>query len=245
MAAVTRTRITRVLGDVTDAVLQTTERSTLSGPEQDALLVKACAESCDLFTDWLASDDWAQQRSRKPTARVAEALPQGEDYAHFLDPLLVDMLGRGELPTDDMSANVPELVTSAREAVQRMAQKHPRWKQSELFREADSRVRALRGVVCALATSLKRNMHQDEHAHKRTKEARRRRAWTALKRTLAVIPTLTLTMAGMAPPQIDANLHVWAHDAAQVVSTYLIAHQAQPDVGIGPPGLSGPKLSPR
>jgi hypothetical protein len=239
MAAVTRTRITRVLEDVTDAVLQTTERSTLSGPEQDALLAKACAESCDLFTDWLASDDWARQRSRKPTARVADALPQGEDYAHFLDPLLVDMLVRGGLPTDDMSANAPDLATSARKAVQRMAQKHPRWKQSELFHEADSRVRALRGVVCALATSLKSNMQQDA-----AKEARRRRAWIALKRTLAVLPALSL-MASLTPPQIDANLHVWAHDGAQVVSTYLIAHQAQPDLEIGPPGLSGPKLSPR
>jgi hypothetical protein len=114
MAAVTRTRITRVLEDVTDAVLQTTERSTLSGPEQDALLAKACAESCDLFTDWLASDEWAQQRSRKTTARVAEALPQGEDYTRFLDPLLTDLLIRSERPSVDMSPNVPELVTSAR-----------------------------------------------------------------------------------------------------------------------------------
>jgi hypothetical protein len=260
MAAVTRERITRVQVHVTDAVLKTTERSTLSGPEQDALLAQACAESCDLFTDWLASDYWMQARPRNRTALVAEAMPQGEDYARFLDPLLADMLARGALPTDGLPGDglpgdglpgdglpgdAAELVTSAREAVQRMARRHPRWQQPELFREADSRIRALRADVCALATSLKNNLHQDEQTHKRTKEARRSRALAALKRTLAVIPALTLAMAGATPAQMDANLHVWTHDAVRVVGTYLIAQQAQPDVEIGPPGLSGPQLGPR
>jgi hypothetical protein len=245
MAAVTRERMTRVLVHVTDAVLQTTERSTLSGPAQDALLAQACAESCDLFTDWLAGDSWAQARPRNRTARVAEALPEGEDYARFLDPTLTDMLVRCGPPADGLPADAAALVMSAREAVQHMARKHPRWPQPELFQEADSRVRALRADVCALATSLKDNMGQDEGAHKRTKEARRRRALAALKRTLAVIPALTLAMAGATPAQMDANLHAWTHDTARVVSTYLIAHLAQPDVEIGPLGPSGPELSPR
>lgn len=245
MAAVTRERMTRVLVHVTDAVLQTTERSTLSGPAQDTLLAQACAESCDLFTDWLASEHWKQARPGNRTARVAAALPQGEDYARVLDPMLADMLVRGALPTDDMAANAAGLVVSAREAVQRMAQKHPRWLQPELYHEADSRVRALKADVCALASSLKSNLGQDEDAHKRTKEARRRRARTALKSTFAVIPALVLTMLSATPAQMDASVHAWSRDAALVVSTYLIAHQAQPDVEIGPPGLSGPELGPR
>ena len=245
MATVTREDITRVQLHVTDAVLQTGENSTLSGPAQDALLAKACAESCELFTNWLASDHWAQARSRNRTACVAEALPQGEDYARFLDSMLIETLVRAGLSADSMTANATALVVSAREAVERMARKHPRRQQLELFQEADSRVRALRADVCALAVSLKDNIGQDESTHKRTKEARRLRSREALKRTLAVIPALTLSMLTATPAQVDASVHAWTHDAAWAVSTYLIASQAQPDVHIGPLGPSGPELSPR
>ena len=42
---------------------------------------------------------------------------------------------------------------------------------------------------------------------------------------------------------MQANLAAWGHDAVRIVTIYLIAEQAQPDMLIEPPELHGPELS--
>ena len=69
-----------------DALAQTSERSTLPGAEQDRLLAQACAEACDVLTNWLASPEWA---ALCPSGRgpIADAIPEWERVKPFLDPL--------------------------------------------------------------------------------------------------------------------------------------------------------------
>jgi hypothetical protein len=246
MAAVTTQRLAAVYAGVTDVLARTSESSLLPGAEQDRLLAAACAQVCDLLKDWLTSEDWRRMRP-SPAARVADAVARREDYARFLDQALEDVMTRAS-----RAAAVPSLaawlVAEARAALERVAGRHLWWTQRELFGSAESRMRELRAETCKLAGDLGRAATAQP-----TGEAGRRRARTALKTVVGVVPALVLAMAGASPPQMEANLLAWGHDAVRVVTTYLIAELADPKIEleaqiereaqIEPPELSGPELS--
>jgi hypothetical protein len=236
MAALTPERIAKVHAEVGDVVARTSESSPLAAHEKDRLLAEACRTVCDLLRDWLASDDWTGMRPRA-SARVADAVPRREDYASFLDQMLADAMARAGRAAGAVSL-AAALVAEARAAVERTAGRHLGWTQRELFATADSRVRELRAETCKLAGDLGTAVAPGPAG-----EARRRRAWTALKTAIGVLPALVLAMAGASPAQMEANLSAWGHDAVRVVTTYVIAEQAQPHVLIEPPQLSGPELS--
>jgi len=183
----------------------------------------------------------------RPEVRVADAVARREDYARFLDRALEDVMTRAS-----RAAGVPSLagslVAEARAALERAAGRHLWWTQRELFGSAESRVRELRAEICKLAGDLGRAA-----AAQPTREASRRRARAALKTIVGVVPALVLAMAGAGPAQMEANPSAWGHDAVRVVTTYLIAElaapeieletQIEPEAEIESPELSGPELS--
>jgi hypothetical protein len=236
MAALSPERIAKVHADVASVVARTAESGMLPAHEKDRLLAEACRKVCDLLRDWLASEDWARMRPRA-SSRVADVVSRREDYASFLDQMLADAMAQACRVTGAASL-AAALVAEARAAVERTAGRHLSWTQRELFSTADSRVRELRAETCKLAGDL-----STAAATGPAGEARRRRAWTALKTAIGVLPALVLAMAGASPAQMEANLSAWGHDAVRVVTTYVIAEQAQPHVLIEPPQLSGPELS--
>jgi hypothetical protein len=156
-----------------------------------------------------------------------------EDFTRFLDETLADAVTQVGLDGEAAA----ELVDVAREAVARMTGFHFRRSQLELFNEAESRLRDLRDEVCALAAEFRTDIRVATE-----KAARRQRAGAALKRTRAVLTTLTLTLAAVTPTQVHADLSAWAQDAVRVVSTYLLADQAQPHLEIQSPEISGPEI---
>lgn len=228
MTAVTPERIAKVHAHVADVVASTSEHSALPGRNQDRLLAQACAEVCDLLGDWLTSEDWSRLRPRI-SARVADALLRREDYAGFLDQMLADALTRARQAAGTASP-AASLVTEARAAVERTAGRHLSWTQQELFDTADRRVRELRAETCQLAGDLRSAVTAGPAA-----DARRRRARTALMKALGILPALVLAIGGVSPAQMEANLAAWGRDAVRVVTIYLIAEQAQPDMLIEPP----------
>ena len=246
MEAVTPQRLAAVYAGVADVLARTSESSPLPGAEQDRLLAAACAEVCDLLKDWLTGEDWRRMRPR-PAARVADAVARREDYARFLDRALEDVMTRAS-----RAAAVPSLAASlvaeARAALERTAGRHLWWTQRELFGSAESRVRELRAETCKLAGDLGRAAVAQP-----TRKADRRRARAALKTVIGVVPVLVLAMAEAGPAQMEANLSAWGHDAVRVVTIYLIAELAAPEIEleaqiereaqIEPPELSGPELS--
>jgi hypothetical protein len=236
MEAVTTERIAQVHADIADAVARTSEHSTLPDGKQDELLADACGKTCALLRDWVASEDWRRMRP-KASARVADAVPARADYARFLDQMLADALARADRSAAGTSL-AAALVYEARAAVERTAKRHLTWTQRALYTEADNRMRDLRAEVCRLAGDLSTAVAAGPAAN-----ARRKLAWTVLKKAIGVLPALILTLGAVSPPQMEANLSAWTHDAVQVVTTYLIAEQAQPQLLIEPPQLSGPELS--
>lgn len=238
MVAVTPERIAKVHAHVADVVARTSEHSALPGREQDRLLAQACTEVCDLLGDWLASEDWSGLRPRN-SVRVTNALPRREDYAEFLDQLLADALTRARQAAGTASPAV-SLVAEARAAVERTAGRHLRWTQRDLFNTADRRVQELRAEVCQLVGDLRSTVTAGP-----TADARRRRARTALMKGIGMLPALVLAIGGVSPAQMEANLTAWGHDAVRVVTIYLIAEQAQPDMLIEPPRLEAQIESPQ
>jgi hypothetical protein len=175
-----------------------------------------------------------RQSATTGRVRAADVVTAREDFTSFLDETLADAVARAGL-AGEVAAG---LVDAAREALTKMTGLHFRQSLLELFGEADFRLRDLRDEVCVLAADLRTEIFQTT-----AKTARRRRAWAALKRTLTVLPTLTLALAGASPAQMHADLSAWAHDAVRVVSILLIAEQAQPHLEIEPPEISGPEIS--
>lgn len=231
MAAVTRERIELVHRDVTGAMVRTGAGTTLAAADQSRLLAQACAEVCELLTDWLASPHWTQW-PRDGSTLVGAALDR-QDYVRFLDQTLADVAGRAGLTRDTAKC----LVDNARDAVASRASRRPPWRQHDLFEEADLRVQALRTEVCALAPVL---------AAPEGGPAQQRRARSLLRRALLVLPTIMLAMAATSPAQMQTNLGAWAHDTGRVVVTYLIGDQAhtRPHIVIDPhpPELAGPEI---
>jgi hypothetical protein len=175
-------------------------------------------------------EDWSGLRPRI-SARVADALPRREDYAGFLDQWLADALTPACQVAGTISPAV-SLVTEARVAVERTAGRHLMWKQRDLFDTADRRVRELRAETCQLAGDLRSTVMAGSAA-----DARRRRARTALKKGIGMLPALVLAIGVVSQAQMETNLAAWGHDAVRVVTVYLIAEQAQPDMLIEPPWL--------
>lgn len=149
--------------------------------------------------------------------------------------MLADALARAGQAAGG-TAEAAELVGKARVSVERTAGRYRSWMQRELFSEADSRVRELRAEVCQLARDLGTAVGAPG-------EARRKRARKTLTTVIRVLPMLILAIGGVSPSQLEANLSAWGHDAVRVITTYLVAEQAQPEVLIEPPELSGPELS--
>ena len=63
-----------------------------------------------------------------------------------------------------------------------------------------------------------------------------------------MLSALVLAIGGVSPAQMQANLAAWVYDAVRIVTIYLIAEQAQPDMLIEHRNctgrnLHGPELS--
>ncbi len=227
MGSVTRERIVLVHQHVTDALVRTSEGSALHPADQDLVLEQACTETCDLLTDWLASGEWGQLRQRS-LRRVEDAF---HDAAGFLGRPLAELLAQVNTEIDVVAAE--QLISKAHDAVRAAARKFPRWRQAELFAEAESRLGELRREVCRLATELRTSP---------VTPAARGRTRKLLLRAAAVIPTLALAMAATSPAQMQQNLSAWEHDAARVVATYLMAQQAHPDLVVAPSQFQAPEI---
>jgi hypothetical protein len=233
--------IARVHVRVAEAVTRTADESTLPAAEQDRLLADACHEACGLLVSWLASLDWKQMRP-KPSAQVV--VITREDYLTFLDEGLTDALIRAGLPWHAAAS----LVNDARVAIERTAGHHLPSAQRDLYRDADERLRDLRGEVCTLAVALKAAVSEDAKSAGEGKSddrasALRRSARAALKLLNALLPALIVAMVTVTPGQVETAVSAWGHDAFQVVATCLIAEQVQLHVQIEPPQPSGPGLS--
>jgi hypothetical protein len=90
VGSVTRERIVLVHQHVTGALVRTSGSSTLDPAAQNLVLGQACAETCDLLTDWLASNEWRRLRQRS-LPRVADAF---HDAAGYLDRPLAELLAQ-------------------------------------------------------------------------------------------------------------------------------------------------------
>jgi hypothetical protein len=186
VGSITHERIMQVRRHVTDALVRTSENSTLSLSDQHHVLGQACAETCDLLTDWLASDGWGrlQQRSLR---QVGDAF---YDAAGFLDQPLAELLSQ---VNEQMAiATAEQLIRQAHDAVHTVSRRCPHWRQAELFAEAESRLGDLRGEICALMAELRTSP---------ATPAARARVHTLLRRAVAVIPTLALAMPARAQPK--------------------------------------------
>jgi hypothetical protein len=146
----------------------------------------ACAETCDLLTDWLASDVWGRLRQRS-LRRVEDAF---YDAAGFLDQPLAELLTQVNEQMDMAAAE--QLISQAHDAVHSVARRYLHWRQAELFAEAESRLGDLRDEICALTAELRISP---------ATPAARDRVRTLLRRALAVIPALVLALAGASPAQ--------------------------------------------
>lgn len=261
MAAVTLDRFRRVHARVADALDRTGPSSVLPAAERNRLLADACGQVCDLLTDWLDSDYWTRLRPPSRGSRVADGFPAGRDYAAFLDATLSDALARagmrlegserpgsGGRPEGDADAVTPtaqtvQRVQSAREAVSRVARRHRRWRQADLYAEASKRVGDLRDEACGQATALRALLIVLKAPDGGQAAAARGRAGTALRKALGALPALALPLVlSVTPAQMTASVQAWEHAAVQVVTTYLVAEHAAPELVIAPPELGGPEI---
>jgi hypothetical protein len=190
------------------------------------VLGQACAETCDLLTDWLVSDGWGRLRQRS-LRRVEDAF---YNAAEFLDEPLAELLTQVNEQMDIATAE--QMIRQAHQAVRTVARRCPHWRQAELFAEAESRLGDLRGEICALTAELRISP---------ATPVARDRVRTLLRRAVAVIPTLALAMAGASPAQMRQDFKVWEHDASRVIATYLLAQQSHPAPVIAPPQLQIPE----
>ena len=218
-----------------DALVQTSERSTLPGDEQDKLLAQACAEACDVLTSWLASPEWA---ALAPSGRgpIADAIPDWERIRPFLDPLRDTLAAiaqrQKDLPAVREIGDPARYVDGIIAAAGQTARRFRRFDRQELFAEATGRVGRLRTDVCALAGDLKGQTATAE---------RRKKARSVLGKVAGLLLTLSLTMAGAGPHDVAQHIPQWGHEAVKVLVVHQVARTAQPQVTVAPPRL-GPRV---
>jgi hypothetical protein len=240
MAALTIERIALVQADITEAVVKTSESSTLSAHEQDNLLAQGCAEACDLLRDLLDAPWWDPQRSSHD-GLVTDVVPAPEEFTKFLGPMFTEALiqaGRHGMHIE------PADVAEARAKLAATTRRHPRMKRKDLFAEAKHRVTGLQAEVCALAEHLKRTAHGDSTLSA-ADAAKRRRARTVLGRVGKLLGPIALALAGamlgVGPQQMSQSVSAWSHEATRVIMVHYIADRAQPNMRISPPRV-GPRL---
>jgi hypothetical protein len=204
MAAVTIARIKAVQDDLAKAIVQTSERSTLSKREQDQLLEQSCGEACDLLTDWLDSEWW---RAMRPSSDK----PIGEYFEEFLGPELQDVLTRAGMTVS------ADQVDQARKAVEAIGSY--RKMLGQLFQDAAVKVETLKQDVCRLADQL-----HDRGATRKQKAARRQHARRTLGAVGTVLPALVIGMAGVTPEVAAHNLSVWDQQIINVIAVHSIAN---------------------
>jgi hypothetical protein len=227
VAAVTIDRIAATRADITNAVNKAAASNPASRQEADEALVGACREACGLLTDWLADGDW--WHGLRPTdGTLADAIPDQDDFMQFLSPTFRDAIGI--LARHGMSVH-DGYVDEARRAVKETARHYGKGRREALLGQARGRVEDLRREVCALANDLT------------TSAVRRRRAISLPKRTAKVLASvalqIALTLTVTTQHEISHDISVWAHDAVSVLVVHQIAHEAEPNLSIGP---SGPEL---
>ena len=238
MGSVTIERVARIQAEILDATLRTSGTSPLSLPEQNRLLAVSCAEACDLLGDWLASG-WFGRLKPADDGLLADAVPTAEQFAQFLGPSFGDALARTAQAGIEID---PACLQDARAKVAGLARRHRRMKRQDLFRAAGDRVGTLRDEVCGAAAELKK-IAGDGSDPGSAGSFWRQKAQRALKKVVALLPTVALTVAGAmlatGPHEMAHSVSEWAHDAATVVVVHHIADLAQPTVRIAPP-RSGP-----
>jgi hypothetical protein len=248
VVSVTVDRVDALRRHVADAVTQTSRASTLPEAEQDRLLEQACAESCELLTDWLASQQ-ALAGAAAEDVPLRELLRYQEPITEFLSPLFADALeraargsanGQAPGPAAGQAAGQAELVRAARAEVDRAirglaatARRHPRLRSRQLRQVTTENVSTLRDEACQLARQYAEVRENPVHRSSwRRKALRTLKAVTNVVLPLAV--SLLLSVGG--PQQVGQNVSVWVH-AAEAVVTHDLAAQARPGVSIAPPHI--------
>jgi hypothetical protein len=218
-----------------DALAQTSERSILPDEEQDRLLAQACAEACDVLTNWLGSPEWAAlcPAGRAP---IADAIPEWARVKPFLDPLKETLAAiarrQKDLPTAGAIGDPARYVDGIIAAAEQTARRFRRFDRQKLFQDATGRVSGLRDDVCALSGDLT----------DKTKSAeRRKKARSVLVKAAGLLLTLTLTMAGAGPHDVARHIPEWGREAVKVLMVHHVAQTAQPTARIIPP-RAGPRM---
>jgi hypothetical protein len=235
MASVTVDRVAAVQGGIRDTLLVTSPHSALPAEEQDRRLAQSCAETCDLLQDWLDSGWFAEQRPAGDRL-LAETVPGPEEFARFLGPPFADTLAWLEQRGLEVTA---AQLARARAGVAALARRHRRMRRTELREVAEVRVRTLAREVCQAAAQL-REIALAGTSDEPAAPTWRHKAQRALKKAAAALPSialsLTLSMLGAGPHQMEQSVSAWAHDAAaEVVVLYHVAELAQPTARISPP----------
>ena len=235
MTSVTIDRIARVQTDVVEAVTKTSDSSTLSDQKQNELLAQGCAEACDLLKDWLADSWWDRRSSDVP---LKEYVPTQKEFERFLGPELKASLTRasqgGGIKISELRADA--LVDEARQKVADTVRRFPRMRSTQLFSQAQERVRLLQKEVCPLASQI------GSTAHPPPGPAWRRRARKALGKVPGVLLAITLAMASAGPHAVLQNAAEWGQAAVrsvEVITVHYLADRAEPGVRVAP---SGPGL---
>ena len=235
MTSVTIDRIARVQTDVVEAVTKTSASSTLSEQKQNELLAQGCAEACDLLKDWLADSWWDRRSSDVP---LKEYVPTQKEFERFLGPELKASLTRasqgGGVKISESRADT--LVDEARQKVADTVRRFPRMRSTQLFSQAEERVRLLQEEVCRLASQI------GSTAHPPPGPAWRRRARKALGKVPGVLLAITLAMASAGPHAVLQNAAEWGQAAVrsvEVITVHYLADRAEPGVHVAP---SGPGL---
>jgi len=202
MTAVTFKRIDQLYGDLTKIVNDPTALSDLPAAEQNRRVAKGCVQVCELLKDWLAGDVWNGMRASAggPATHFAEDQEQLDPMLQTLPDFLKQASGR-------MMDVRPELVDQAREALKAAAVRD-----QELFKNAESRVDALRNEFCKLADKLYDQKVEDDE---KTKVRVRARRW--LTAVTALLPALVIAMASVPPSQVAVNVEQWTRDVRTAV----------------------------
>ncbi len=217
MTSITIERIAAVQAHLSDAVVQTSPRSTLPAQRQDELLAQGCAEACDLLESWLESDWWAGLRPADG-GLVVECSASREDFEKFLGPMFRDAMERAGRQGITVP---PELVDQARTAVTDIGRRYRKMSRGDLYSVASGRVAELKRTVCGLADKFSRGM-QDA--------VQRRKARTALTKAGNVLRHLAVAVTITLPQQAVRGLTEWT----RAIMITGIAQTAEPSLTIRP-----------
>ena len=242
-----------------DVLAQTSDPGSLTEEEQDKLLADACADACEILSDWVDSPQWNALAPSEPFARqpVATAIEGWQHIKPFLEPVR-DALSRarayrnvsGAAEIGDPSAYIDTMIRAA----EYTARRHRRFDRTQLYEDATEKTRDLSRQVCEMATELRADLAEirrlaDAAAResaadlesKKKRAQRRKRAFGLLKAVSGLLLTVGLAMAGAGPSAVHQNMPEWGHEVVNVLFVHQVAHTAAPTVQIAPPRL-GPHV---